>query len=149
MGKAEAGCRRRGCCLPTAECAACVGSAQLALDPLPLLLAHSVHSVPWKLSLWTKGGHVHLWPRAAPAAGFPSMPWSSDPVLCCAVAFCLQRSAGAGAGSVSCGRSVGAGCAEEFLSGIANVVRSARVSGTAPVSLPCASCFQESVSNIL
>lgn len=53
----------------------------------------------------------------------------------------------------------GAGCAEESLSGIANIVRkfcglrpglrSARVSGTAPVSLPCASCFQESLSNIL
>lgn len=58
-GQAGWGYRQRGCCLPIVECvAACVGSAQLAQAPLPLILAG-----PPVLSL----GHVPSGPKEARA----------------------------------------------------------------------------------
>lgn len=56
-----------------------------------------------------------------PGSGFPSMPWSNDLVLWCPVAFCHAGiSMGLG---LEAHLAVEAGCAEESLLGIGNVVR--------------------------
>lgn len=97
-GQAGWGYRQRGCCLPIVECvAACVGSAQLAQAPLPLILAGPPCSVAWTCAFRAQRGQGTCASSSSqpvlPAAGPRSLEpdWSGDMVLGCPVALCPGR----------------------------------------------------------